>query len=132
LPSELGKLSERVAVVEDDRAAEAEQLSQLTMEISNALVILNVVPIQGIPSQLRLVKDVMVAFTQVLELLREKAPIREPNAYLPFIPIIFFLARLVYGVHKYIYICVYIFFSYPLMYKKNLCPYIPVSPHPWS
>jgi hypothetical protein len=110
-----------VAVVEDDHAAEAEQLSQLTIEISNALVILNVVPIQGIPSQPLLVKDVMVAFTQVLELLHEKAPIREPNAYLPFVPIIFFLAWLVYGVHKYIYIyiCVYIFFSYPLMYKKK-------------
>jgi hypothetical protein len=106
----LGKLSEHVAVVEDDHAAEAEQLSQLTIEISNALVILNVVPIQGIPSQPRLVKDVMVAFTQVLELLHEKAPFREPNAYLPFVPIIFFLAWLVYGVHKYIYIYACIFF----------------------
>jgi hypothetical protein len=35
LPSELGKLCEHMAEVEDDRATEAEQLSWLTMEISN-------------------------------------------------------------------------------------------------
>jgi hypothetical protein len=105
LPSELGKLRERMAEVEDDHGTEAEQLSRSTMEISNALVILNVVPIQGIPSQPWLVKDVMAAFTQVLELLCEKAPIHEPNAYLPFIPNIFFLRGLymVY-INVYIYI----------------------------
>jgi hypothetical protein len=51
LLSELRKLRERVARVEDNRAAEAEQLSWSTMEISNALVDLNMMPIQGIPSQ---------------------------------------------------------------------------------
>jgi hypothetical protein len=76
---ELGKLRERVAEVEDNHAAEAEQLSQSTMEISNALVDLNVMPIQGIPSQPWLVKDVMAVFALVLERLREKAPVREPN-----------------------------------------------------
>jgi hypothetical protein len=61
LPSELGSLRERVAEVEVDRAIEVEQLSWLTMEISNALVDLNVLPIQGFPSQPRSVKDVMAA-----------------------------------------------------------------------
>jgi hypothetical protein len=43
--SELGKLHERMAEVEDDHAVEAKQLSRSTMEISNALVNLNVLPI---------------------------------------------------------------------------------------
>jgi hypothetical protein len=50
LPSELGKLHERVAKVEDNHAAKAEQLSRWTMDISDALVDLNVMPIQGIHS----------------------------------------------------------------------------------
>jgi hypothetical protein len=41
----LGKLHERMAEVEDDRAVEAKQLSRSTMEISNALVNLNMLPI---------------------------------------------------------------------------------------
>jgi hypothetical protein len=53
LPLELGKLRERVAEVEDDHTVEAEQLSRSTMEISNTLVNLNVLPIQGILSQPR-------------------------------------------------------------------------------
>jgi hypothetical protein len=51
MPSELGKLREQVVEVEDDRVIDVEQLSHLTMEISNDLVDLNVLPIQGIPSQ---------------------------------------------------------------------------------
>jgi hypothetical protein len=43
--SELGKLHERMAEVEDDRAVEAKQLSRSTMEIPNTLVNLNVLPI---------------------------------------------------------------------------------------
>jgi hypothetical protein len=50
------------------------------MEISNNLVGLNVLPIQGIPSQLRSVKDVMVAFDLVLDWLRGEVPVREPDA----------------------------------------------------
>jgi hypothetical protein len=50
---ELGKLRECVAEVEDDHTVEAEQLSRSTMEISNTLVNLNVLPIQGILSQPR-------------------------------------------------------------------------------
>jgi hypothetical protein len=72
LPSELGKLRECVA--------EAKQLSWSTKEISNALVNLKVMPIQGIPSQLWFVKDVMAAFGLVLERLREKAPVGRLDA----------------------------------------------------
>jgi hypothetical protein len=46
---ELGELWERVAGVRDGRAVEGEQLSRLTMAVSDALVDLNVLPIQGIP-----------------------------------------------------------------------------------
>jgi hypothetical protein len=79
LPSELGKLHDCVAEVEDNRATKAEQLSWSTMKISNALVDLNMMPIQGIPSQPRLVKDVMAVFALVLEWLREKALVHEPD-----------------------------------------------------
>jgi hypothetical protein len=80
LPSELGKLRKHVAEVEDDHVVEVEQLSRLTMEISNALVDLNVMPIQGISSRPRLVKDVMAAFALVSELLCEQALAHEPDA----------------------------------------------------
>jgi hypothetical protein len=50
------------------------------VEIYNALVDLNVLPIQGIPSQLRSVKDVMATFSWVLERLREEVPVRELDA----------------------------------------------------
>jgi hypothetical protein len=45
------KLCERVAGVEDDHAIEVELLSRLVRGISDALVDLNVLPIQGIPLQ---------------------------------------------------------------------------------
>jgi hypothetical protein len=45
LLSELGKLHEHVAKVEDDRVIDAKQLSRSTMEISNTFVNLNVLPI---------------------------------------------------------------------------------------
>jgi hypothetical protein len=57
--------------VKDDRAVEAELLSQLVRGISNALVDLNVLPIQGIPPQPRLAKDVLAAFGLIPERLRE-------------------------------------------------------------
>jgi hypothetical protein len=80
LPSEFGKLHERMAKVEDDHAIEAKQLSWSTMEISKALVDLNMLPIQGIPLQPWWVKDAMVAFGLVLEWLRGEVPVCEPNA----------------------------------------------------
>jgi hypothetical protein len=48
---ELEELQERVAGVRAGRAVEGEQLSLLTMAISEALVNLNVLPIQGFPAQ---------------------------------------------------------------------------------
>jgi hypothetical protein len=80
LPLELDKLRKHVAEVEDNHAIEAEQLSWLTVEIYNALVDLNVLPIQGIPSQLQSVKDVMATFSWVLERLREEVPVHELDA----------------------------------------------------
>jgi hypothetical protein len=50
------------------------------MEISNALVNLNVLPIYGIPSQPWSIKDVMAAFGLALEWLRRDVPVREPDA----------------------------------------------------
>jgi hypothetical protein len=50
---ELEGLCERVAEVENERAAEVVQLSWLIMEISDALVDLGVFPIQDIPAQPR-------------------------------------------------------------------------------
>jgi hypothetical protein len=49
------------------------------MEISNALVDLNVQPIQGIPSQLQSIMYVMATFGLVLEWLRVEVSIREPD-----------------------------------------------------
>jgi hypothetical protein len=48
-------------------------------EISDALVDLNVLPIQDIPSQLWSAKDVLAAFNLVLDWLPEEAPIRKPR-----------------------------------------------------
>jgi hypothetical protein len=50
---ELEGLCERVAEVENERAAEVVQLSWLIMEISDALVDLGVFPIRDIPAQPR-------------------------------------------------------------------------------
>jgi hypothetical protein len=80
LSLELGKLHERVAKAEDDRAVEAEQLSRSIREIFDALVDLIVLPIQDVPSQPWLAKDVLVAFSLVLERLREEAPVHKPDA----------------------------------------------------
>jgi hypothetical protein len=79
LPSELGKLCERIAGTEDDRAVEAKQLSRLIREISDALVDLNVLPIQDIPSRSWSAKDVLAAFSVVLDQLREEALVRKPE-----------------------------------------------------
>jgi hypothetical protein len=51
LSSELGELRERVVGARADRAIEGEQLSRLTMAISDALVNLNMLLIQFIPAQ---------------------------------------------------------------------------------
>jgi hypothetical protein len=64
---ELERHHKRVARVEDDRATEAEQLSWSVRDIFDALVNLNVLPIQDIPSQPRSAKDVLMVFGLVLE-----------------------------------------------------------------
>jgi hypothetical protein len=69
---ELEKLHEHVDEVEDDRAVEAKLLSWSVRAISDALVDLNVLPIQGIPLQPRSAKDVLAVFGLVLERLREE------------------------------------------------------------
>jgi hypothetical protein len=67
LPAEMEKLCERVAGVEDDHAIEVELLSRLVRGISDALVDLNVLPIQGIPLQPWSTKDVLAAFGLIME-----------------------------------------------------------------
>jgi hypothetical protein len=67
LSSELGKLHERVAEAEDDHAIEANQLSRSIREISDDLVDMNMLPIWDVPSQLQSVKDVLAAFSLILE-----------------------------------------------------------------
>jgi hypothetical protein len=50
-----------MAGVEDDRVIKGVQLSRSITEISDALVDLNILPIQDIPSQLRSANDVLAA-----------------------------------------------------------------------
>jgi hypothetical protein len=69
---ELEGLREHVARVEDDHADEGKQLSRSIREIFDALVDLNVLPIQDIPLQPWSAKDVLAAFGLVLERLREE------------------------------------------------------------
>jgi hypothetical protein len=68
-----------VVRVRDGRAVEGEQLSRLTMAISDALVVLNVLPVKGIPAQPQPAKGVLTVFGLVLERLREVAPARNAN-----------------------------------------------------
>jgi hypothetical protein len=63
----LERLHECVARVEDDRAVEAGQLSWSVRDISDALVDLNVLPIQDNPLQPQSTKDVLTTFGLVLE-----------------------------------------------------------------
>jgi hypothetical protein len=74
LSSELGELQEHVARVRAGHAIEGEQQSWLTMAICDALVDLNMLPIQGIPTQPQSVKGVLMVFRLVLEWLRVVAP----------------------------------------------------------
>jgi hypothetical protein len=58
---------ECVVWVEDERAAETEQLSRSVREISDALVDLDVFPIRDIPTQLRSAQDVQTVVHLILE-----------------------------------------------------------------
>jgi hypothetical protein len=73
LLSELGELLERVAGVRNGHAIEGEQQSMLTMAISDALVDLDVFPIEGIPVQPQSANGVLTSFGLVLERLLEVA-----------------------------------------------------------
>jgi hypothetical protein len=72
LSVELEKLCEHVAGVENERAAEAEQLSWSVREISDALVDLDMFPIRNIPSQPRSSQDLLMAAGLVSERLQEE------------------------------------------------------------
>jgi hypothetical protein len=69
---EFKKLHEHVAGVEDERAAEATQLSWSVMEISDALVDQGMLPIWDIPSPSRSAQDVLMAGSLVLKQLQEE------------------------------------------------------------
>jgi hypothetical protein len=72
LSAELEELCECVAGVENERAAEAVQLSRSIMEISDALVDLGMFLIQDIPTQLRSAQDVLTVVSLILEHLQEE------------------------------------------------------------
>jgi hypothetical protein len=67
LSVELEELRKCVAGVENERAAEAVQLSRSVMEISDALVDRGVFPIRDIPAQPRSAQDVLMVASLVLE-----------------------------------------------------------------
>jgi hypothetical protein len=77
---ELGKLHEHVAEAEDDHVVETEQLSRSIMEISDTPVDVNVLPIRDVPLHPRSTKDVLMAFSLVLERLWEEVPVCKPDA----------------------------------------------------
>jgi hypothetical protein len=61
-----------VARVEDECTVEAGELSQLVMEISDALVDLGMFPIRDIPWHPKTTQGVLVVVGLILELLREE------------------------------------------------------------
>jgi hypothetical protein len=73
----VGKLCERVAGIEDNCAVEAEQLSRSIRKIFDALVNLNVLPIRDISLRPRSAKDVLAAFSLVLDRIREETLVRK-------------------------------------------------------
>jgi hypothetical protein len=60
-----------VGRINAEHATEAERLSQLVVEISNALVELGMLPIQDIPQLPKLVYEVLSAVGLILEYLQE-------------------------------------------------------------
>jgi hypothetical protein len=71
LSVELEGIHARVDGIGVERAAEAGQLSQLVMEISNAPADLGMLPIQDIPQLSRSVQEVLTMASLLLERLRE-------------------------------------------------------------
>jgi hypothetical protein len=72
LSAELEELHGHVARVENERTAEALQLSRSVMEISNALVDLGAFPIWDIPVHPESAQEVLTTHSLILECLREE------------------------------------------------------------
>jgi hypothetical protein len=75
LSVELEELHGHVARLESERAAEAVQLSQSIMEISDALVNLGMFPIRDIPADLKSAQDVLTTASLILEHLGRNIPL---------------------------------------------------------
>jgi hypothetical protein len=72
LSAELEELHGCVAKIESKRAVEAVQLSQLVMNISDALVDLGGFPIRDIPAHPKSAQDVLTVANRILEHLQEE------------------------------------------------------------
>jgi hypothetical protein len=68
---ELDMAHMRLDRINDERAAEARQLSQLVVKISDVLVDLGMLPIQDIPQLLKSTPEVLPAANLILKLLQE-------------------------------------------------------------
>jgi hypothetical protein len=78
---ELEELCTRMTEVEDECAAKAVELSQLVMDISDALIDLGVFPIRDIPLCPKSAQDVLAVVDPILECLREEhASVADPWA----------------------------------------------------
>jgi hypothetical protein len=72
LSAELDKTRARVDRINGEHATEAERLSHLVMEISNALVNLGMLPVQDIPQLQKSIREVLSMVGLVLEHLQEE------------------------------------------------------------
>jgi hypothetical protein len=71
LSTEMDKARARVARIDGERAAEAKQLSQRVMRISNVLVNLGQLPVQDIPQLPKSAQEVMPMVDLLLKHLQE-------------------------------------------------------------
>jgi hypothetical protein len=71
LSVELGEIHEHVDKIEGEHTTEARQLSQLVIEISNALVDLKTLPIHNIPQHPKSAQEVLTVAGLFLERMRE-------------------------------------------------------------
>jgi hypothetical protein len=69
--AELEETRAHVDEIKGEHAAEAEQLSQLVVGISNALVDLGMLPVQDNPQLLKSAREVLTVLALILERLRE-------------------------------------------------------------
>jgi hypothetical protein len=71
LSAELDKACAQVAMINGERAAEAKQLSQWVVRISNILVDLGILPAQDIPQLLMSAREVLPVVDLILKRLQE-------------------------------------------------------------